>query len=65
MGACIDFNENKRSSIILFYILIAFPYSMSLAYLKPALNFMGIFILCISSFAAIVLLILRKRTNSS
>lgn len=65
MGACIDFNENKRSSIILFYILIAFPYSMSLACLKPALNFMGIFILCISSFAAIVLLILRKRTNSS
>ena len=38
---------------------------MSLACLKPALNFMGIFILCISSFAAIVLLILRKRTNSS
>ena len=38
---------------------------MSLACLKPTLNFMGILILCISSFAAIVLQILRKRTNSS
>jgi len=65
MGACINFNENKKSSIILFHILITFPYSISLTYIKPALNFMGIFMLYISSFAAIMLLILRKRNKSS
>ena len=65
MGACVNFIENKQSSIILFYILIAFPYSISLTYIKPALNFMGIFMLYISSFAAIMLLILRKRNKSS
>jgi hypothetical protein len=65
MGACINFDENKKSSTILFYILIAFPYSISLTYIKPALNFMGIFMLYISSFAAIMLLILRKRNKSS